>query len=134
MEPGVRFNGELVARNVLGSAGDGLLYIDSRMSDVLVREAEHQIEIDIVEAGLLGGGNRRQRLGAGMDAPQGVQMSVVKSLYTDRQAVDTGTPVVTEFSGVGAAGVRLQGHFQIRYTRDVSLDLIEQPRNGRRRQ
>ena len=53
-EGGIGFDGELVPGEVAGGEGDGLLQIFHRGGFILSRQAEHQVEVEVIEAGGMG--------------------------------------------------------------------------------
>jgi hypothetical protein len=73
-----------------------------------LRQSEHQIEVEVVEAGRAGRLDRPVgRLGI-VDAAQGAQFVIVEALDAERQPIDPGGPVAAEPRLVGRAGVGLE--------------------------
>ena len=100
MKQGVRFERELVKRKVRGLERQRRAQIGECFVECLPRQAEHEIEIEVVEAG----GARRLRgrecLVASVDASEFLQLLGLKALDADRQPVYAGRAVITETLGL----------------------------------
>ena len=75
----------------------------------LLRQRVHQVEVDVVEAGVLRQFHRCVGLAAVVDAAQALQAAVVETLDTDAQAIHARRAIALEAAVLGGAGVGLQG-------------------------
>ena len=130
MEQGVGLQRELVAGQVLRLQGDGLFEIGLGLLQVLSRQCEHQVDIDIVETGLACRFEGTQSLLPVVDTAQRFEMPVVEALYADGQAIDAGLAVSAEMGFVGAVGVGFQRDLAGRMDRQTGAQAAEQPVNG----
>ena len=81
---------------------------------VLARQGVHQVQVEIVEAIVLGQLHRAFGVGAVVDTPQAFQAAIVEALYAEADAVHAGLAVVAEAAVLGGARVGFQGDFKIR--------------------
>ena len=96
-----------------GLQGDGGGHVFLGQRRGLLRQGEHQIEIEIVEAGGMRHLGASDGLAPAVDAAQALQAVVAEALHADGQAVDAGGAVLTEARLLRAAGVGLQGDLRI---------------------
>ncbi len=99
----------------------------------LPRQRIHQVEVEIVEAGL-GDFDGARRLVAVMDAAQRLQMARVEALDADRQAVDAAVAVRPELVGLEGAGIGFQRDFRATVQRQQGADIRQQAVDAGRRQ
>ncbi len=102
MKQGVGFQRQLIMGNVARLQGDGRGDVFPRLLQGLLRQAEHEIEIEIVEAGVVGRFGGANGLAAAVNAADPLQGVVVEALRADGKAVDAQG---TEFAKL----VRLEG-------------------------
>ena len=112
-------------RDVFGSEIERLPKIIHCRVHRLPGQAEHQVEIDIIEAGRARRGERLPGLDGIVDTPQGLQLAVVEALYADRQAIDSGFAITAVISGIGAAGIRFEGDL------DARREVQQRPQPGK---
>src|SRR5579871_444813 len=94
----------------------------------LLRQAEHQVEVEIVKPG---GASRIQGafgLPSSMEAVECDQQAIVKGLNADAQAVEPGFPHGGELGGVRGAGVGFAGDLRIGQYIETGADRSQQPR------
>ena len=77
----------------------------------LLRQRVHQVEVEIVEAGVLRQLDRRLRLAAVVDAAEPFQAAVIETLDAEAEAIDAGVAVALEAAVLGGARIGLQGDF-----------------------
>ena len=121
-EQGVRLQGQLVVRDMRRLQRERALQVGAGAGQVLAGQGVHQVEVDVVEAGVLGQLHRRLGLAAVVDAAQSLQAAVVEALDAEAQAVDAGSEVTLEAVVLGGAGVGLE--------RDLAAGREAQPRAG----
>ena len=122
----VRLDGQLVPAQMGRLQGNGLLQIRQRLLPALPRQAVHQIQIEIIEAGLtrrLGGADR---FVLAVNPAQCLQVRRVETLHANRQPIDAGSAVGVEPALLHRARIRLQRDFCIRSDLDALADFTEQ--------
>ena len=106
--------------------------IGERLLDGLPRQAEHEVEIEVVEARCARGVRGGQRLVTPVDAPEGFQFVVVETLDADREPVHAGIAEAFEAFDIHGAGIGFERDFGIRRDLDPGADAFEQARDGLR--
>src|SRR5690606_17646601 len=81
-------SGQLVVRDMRRLQRERALQVGAGAGQVLAGQGVHQVEVDVVEAGVLGQLHRRLGLAAVVDAAQSLQAAVVEALDAEAQAVD----------------------------------------------
>jgi hypothetical protein len=84
---------------------DGLAQVAQRIVQRLVRQAVHQVHVEVVEAGRAGHAGGAHRFVAVVDAPEGLKLGWLEALDADRQAVDAGLPIGLELSCSNVPGL-----------------------------
>src|SRR5690606_16685336 len=79
-EQGVRLKGELVVGDVRRLQGDGAFDVVFGHGQVLAGQGVHQVQVEVVEAGVAGLLHGRFGLGAVVDPAQPLQAAVVEAL------------------------------------------------------
>ena len=130
MEQGIGFQGELIVGEVAGGRGKGPFQFLHRGVQGLAREAEHQVQVDVIESGRAGLFNRRQALLDAVYAPERLQTLIVHALHPQRQAVDPGLGIGPEVAAVDGARVGLQGDLHIGPQAQSGPQLGHQPCHG----
>ena len=112
-------------------AGDLMLRsIGQRLRECLLRQAIHQIQIEIVKMGS-GNVDRGQSLAAIVDAPQRLELGIIKTLDADREPINPCSAIASKLFRLESAGIRLQGDFRIRQERNARADRRQQPIHAR---
>lgn len=134
----VRFEGELVMADVGRLQGDGAFDVVQGHVERLLRQRIHQVEVEIVEAGLLRGPHRAFGIAAGMDAAEALQATVVEGLHAEAEPVHPGLAVAGERTMLDRAGIGLQGDFRVRREAQAragklqeTVDCIRREQRGR---
>ena len=70
VEHGIRLEGQLVPGQVLGAEAGRRLDVGERRGACLARQRIHEIEVDVVEAGVPGGGEGQADVGSPVDPAQ----------------------------------------------------------------
>jgi hypothetical protein len=94
------------------------------------RAAEHEIEIEILEARRARGFGGAQRRVAPVDAPERLQFFILEALNADGQAIDPGFPETPEVFLVHRAGIGLEGDLDILVERQARANPGQQTVNG----
>ena len=81
--------------------------------DALLGQPHHQIEADVVEAGVARFGERRARATGIVQPGEPAKLRVAKRLHADAQTVDTGIPQRRKLAGVNALGVGFERDLRI---------------------
>jgi len=89
------------------------LYVYFTAFRTCTRQAEHQIQVQIVEAGLLRDFDRAQRLARRMHPAQRLEKGVVETLDADRQPIDAERAELGEFLAFESAGIRFERDLDI---------------------
>src|SRR5690606_26068863 len=126
----VRLQGELVVRDVLGLKRDGGVDVGGGLVAALARQAEHDVDVEVVEPGRARRLHRRTGAARVMDAPDVLEQPVVEALHADRQAVDASRAIAGEAGAVAGAGVGLQRDLDAVDERRAGGDAIDHRRNG----
>ena len=113
-ERGVRLQGELVVADVRRLQGEGTLQVAFGHGQVLAGQGVHQVQVEVVQAGVLGQLHRRLGLGAVVDPAQPLQAAVVEALDAEADPVHPGGAVAVEAAVLGGAGIGFQGDFGLR--------------------
>ena len=103
--------------------------IRQRRLTVLSRQAKHQVEVEVVETGVLRGAHGGQRLPVVVNASDGLEQAGLETLDTEREAVDAGFAEAPEAFLVDGAGVGLQGDLGAGSERYARSHRAEQPIN-----
>jgi hypothetical protein len=109
-EAGARLDGEAIEGHVLWAALQGPRQALLPVLGALAAEAEHEVQADVVEAGAAGGVPGLVALPGAVDAPQGLQVSVLGGLKAEADAVEAPLPQLPELGRIGRARVHLAGH------------------------
>ena len=125
------FQGQLVPGQVRGRQGDGLVEIAQRGARTGRRQAEHQVEIEVVETGPPRRVDRCVGLARVVHATERAQAGVVETLDPEREAIDPGRAVGAEARGVGAAGIRFEGDLDTGRQSHARGDAGQQAGDGR---
>ncbi len=121
----VRLHGQLVPGEVRGGQGEGLAQVGQGVVEALPGQAVHQVEVEVVEAGLARHVGGAHCLGAVVDAPQGLQLVGLEALHADGQAIDAEAPVVGELDLFEGAGIGFQGDLDAVGEADPALDAFQ---------
>lgn len=100
-------------RQVRRLQGEGAFQIVLGLRQRLLGQRVHQVDVEVVVAGVLRQLDRALGFGAVMDAPQALQGGVVETLHAEAQPVDPGRTVPVETPVLGGPGIGFQGDFQI---------------------
>ena len=113
-EQGVRFQRELIMRQMLRIQREGLLDIIQCHGQGLLGQGIHQIQIDVAETGVLSADHRRPSPLGVMDSAQALKAAIIETLHAETQAVHAGREITGEAVVFGGTGVAFQGDFAIR--------------------
>ena len=125
----VRLQRQVVTGEVLRLVLQSALHILHRLIQRLPRQRIHQVEIDIVEM-LLRNFYRVFGFSRRMDAPQRLQMGIVKTLDAERQTIYAGLLEQREFVRLHRTRVRLQRDLGIDIQRQQHAHLAQDLRNS----
>src|SRR5690606_22966524 len=95
-EQRVRFQGELVVAEVCRLEHERLLDVRERALHRLPGEREHQIEVEVGDAGRVQFLGSRDRGAPVVDPAEGLQLYLIEALHAQRDAVDARGAVVAE--------------------------------------
>lgn len=113
MEVSIRLQRQLVKRNVRGLKADrGPDIVDGVFCN-RPRQAEHQIQIEVVEPGLLRDFDRALRFARRMHPAQRLQKTVVETLNPDRQPVDPERAKLRKLLAFERAGISFERDLDI---------------------
>ncbi|MNF68715.1 hypothetical protein D3C84_505800 [compost metagenome] len=129
-EHGIRLHRQLVPGQVGRALGDGKAQIAEGILDGLVRQAVHQVQVEVGETGGARHVGGADGLVTVVDAPQGLELFRLEALHADRQAVDAQRPVVAELGLLEGAGVGFQGDFDIAGEGYAPFHAFEQTAQG----
>ena len=125
-ERGVRFERQLIVRDVRGLQRHRALHVGQCAVQRLLRQRVHQVQIDVGVAGIL----RRLHCGLGLtsrvDATEPLQFVVVEALHAERNAVDAGRQVTVEATVFDGAGIGFQGDLGVIGQRQARAHAVEQ--------
>ena len=109
---GVLFVNHLVATEMLSAQGQGL--IQGAVPDVhrLARDRKHQIDVDVLEAGLSQNVITTEHHVAAVDTPQPVQQRLIERLHAHGNAIDT--ELAQEGRFIRRNGRRIALHAELR--------------------
>ena len=127
MKRRVRFDSELVIRQMRRLQGYSIGNIGQRLRHRLPRQAKHQVQIKIVQPGGVRGLSGGERRAPVVNPPQPLQLRVVETLHADRQPVNTRRPEFSEFAPLDRTGIGLQGDFRIGTQRQAGAQTGQQP-------
>ena len=113
MKSGVGFNRQLVIGQVGRFQCDGVSDVGQRLLDRLPRQTKHQVQVEVVQPGSMGGFGGGESVATAMDPPQLAQLPVIETLNTDRQAVNTCFPELGELAPLHRAGISFQGNLGV---------------------
>ncbi len=119
----VGFQRQVVGREMRRREADGRFDICARLRQCLLRQAVHQIEVEIIEVRMRDF-DRAPGLCIIVNAAERFEMRGIETLDADREAVDPGRPELPEF-------LRLE-RARIGFERDLSPGVERQPRAHRR--
>ncbi len=122
----VRLQGELVVRDVRGRQRERALQVMFGLGQGLFRQRVHQVDVEVVVAGIPGQLHRALGLAAVVDAAQAPERVVVEGLDAEADAVHPGRAVAVEAAVLGGAGVGLQRHFQVRREPQPRAGLLQE--------
>ena len=128
---GVGFQRQLIPGQVLRGERHRLIQIGHRLGVLLIRQAMHQVEVQVVEAGAARHVDGAERFTVIMDAAEGLQMFGIEALDADRQAVDAGQPVVAKLGLLEGAGVGFEGDFDVVCERHALIQRLQKAVQGR---
>ena len=111
-EHGVRLQRQLVVRDVRRLQRDRALDVVFGHRQGLFRQRVHQVEVEIVEAGILRELHRRLGLAAVVDAAEALQATVVETLDAEAQPIHARRAITLEAAMLGGAGIGFQGDFE----------------------
>ena len=130
MEQRVGLQGKLVEGEVRRLQVESRLEIGQRLVDGLTGQAEHQVQVDLFESGLVC--HARGVLGVlpSVDAAELAQVFRREALHAQREPVDAGLPVTPEALALRRPRVRLQGDFRPGGDLDPRADARQQGSDG----
>ena len=100
----------------------------------MLRQCVHQVQIEIIEAGILRGFHRAQGIATAVDAAQPLQAAVIKTLHTKTQAIDASGKIAGKWAVLHRAGVGFQCDFGIGRKPQPGAGLLQKPVDGRGRE
>src|ERR1700733_1923148 len=98
------------------------------LRDSLVRQAVHQIEIEIRQARDLQLLDCALRIGSAVDATQALELSGVEALRTERYAGNSGGAIIGKAAALDRTRVGLQRDFQVSGELEPLLHAAQKPR------
>ena len=119
MKQCIRFQGEMISRNMRDAIRSSGLDIVSRLLRCLMRECIHQIEINIIKI-LLSDFDCAMRLAVVVYSSQRSKMLGIKALNTDGKAVNSCGAEIGELDRLKCSGISLQRHFGEMFQRQQS--------------
>jgi hypothetical protein len=125
-EHGVRLQGQLVVADVGGLQGEDAFQVVLGHRQRLLRQRVHQVEVEVVEAGILGQLHRRLGFAAVVDPAQSLEATVVEALDAEAQAIDAGLAIQLEAAVLGGAGVGLKGDLAPRDETQAAAGLLQE--------
>ncbi len=131
VEHGVGFQRQLIPGQVLGCERHGLIQIGHRLGVLLIRQAVHQVEVQVVEAGAARHLDRTEGFAVVMDAAKGLEMAGIEALDANRQAIDARQPVVAKLGLLEGAGVGFEGDFDFIGERHALVQRLQKAVQGR---
>ena len=118
MKVSIRFEREVIHRQMRRRNGECCLDIGTRFVNALSRQTVHQIKIEVIKvrARDIDGA---ARLIVVMDAPQRLEMRRIKTLDADRQPVDAGGAKAAKFFRFESPRVGFEGDLRIHRQRQT---------------
>lgn len=113
MKLGVGFQRQLVPGEMLRRQGNGLLEICQSQLRGLPGQAMHEIQIEIIKARLTRLGHRVKRIFTAVNAPQGLELFLMKALDTQRKTIDTRLSVGRKAAPLEGPWIGLEGDFNV---------------------
>ena len=107
-----------------------LLQVVHGVCQGLVRQAVHQVQIDVLKSGLPGYLYCTQGLVTDMLSAQQLQVIIVKTLHTDRLPVATQCAIGGNLGLLEGAGVGVQGDFDASLPVRARLNALQQALEG----
>jgi len=104
------------------------LNVRQRLRYGLLRQAVHQIEVEIRKAGGVQLSDRAFSIGGAMDAPQALQLLGIKALRAKLNPGDAGAAIVGEAPALDRAGIGLERHLDVGGQFQLAAHRVEQPR------
>ncbi len=130
VEYGVGLERQLIPGQVLGCERHRLIQIGHGLGIVLIRQAVHQVQVQVVEAGAARHVDGAEGFAVVMDAAQRLQMLGVETLDANRQAVDARQPVVAKLGLLEGAGVGFEGDFDVIGERHALVQRLQKTVEG----
>ena len=106
--------------------GDQAVEVGERAGELLLRQRVHQVEVDVVEAGVARAGVRLHGLGGVVDAPQPLELSVVEALDAHRQPVHPRGAIAPEVTGLGGARIGFERDLDVLRKGQPAAHLLQQ--------
>ena len=125
---------QLVMRQVRRLQRNRFFHIRQCAIDRLFRQRVHQIEVDIVDAGILRHFHRALGFARAVDAADAFQCGVVKTLHAETDAVYPGVAITREGTMLDGARIRLQRDFDVVGQAQPRRNVIDDFRDGVRRE
>lgn len=122
----VWFYGQLVLGEVCGGQGEGLVQVGQGVVEVLFGQVVYQVEVEVVEVGLVCYVGGVYCFGVVVDVFQGLQFVGLEVLYVDGQVIDVEVLVVGEFDLFEGVGIGFQGDFDVVGEVDFVFDVFQQ--------
>ncbi len=122
----VGLQGQLIPGQVGRREGNGLAQIGQCFVLGLIRQAVHQVQVEVVETGParhVGGANR---FVAVVNAAQRLEFGFLKALNADRQPIDAQAAIGAELGLFEGAGVGFQGDLDVAGKADALFDALQQ--------
>ncbi|KAG0944659.1 hypothetical protein G6F31_014561 [Rhizopus arrhizus] len=122
----VRFQGQLVVRDVRRLQCEGAFKIGLGAGQGLFRQRVHQVDVEIVVARVLRHLHRALGLATVVDAAQALEHRVVETLDAEAEAVHAGRAVAVEAAVFGGARVGFQGDLGIGREAQARAGLLQE--------
>ncbi|MNT12013.1 hypothetical protein D3C72_1469210 [compost metagenome] len=122
----VRFQGQLIPRQVCRFQGDGCAQVGQGIVQGLIRQAMHQVQVEVVEPGLPRHTGGAYGFVTVVNPSQGLELFLLKALNTDRQAIDPQFPVRHELVLLECPRIGFQRDFDVAGKRNALFDAFEQ--------
>ncbi|MNI30002.1 hypothetical protein D3C73_838310 [compost metagenome] len=126
----VRFQGQLIPRQVCRFQGDGCAQVGQGIVQGLIRQAMHQVQVEVIEAGLPRHAGGTYGFVAIVNPAQGLEFFLLEALDADRQAVDPQFPVRHELVLLERTRIGFQRDFDVAGKGDALFDAFEQATQG----
>ncbi len=125
-EHGVRFQGQLVVRDVGRLQRERAFQVGLGSGQGLLRQRVHQVDVEVVVARILRHLHRALGLATVVDAAQSFQRGIIKALDAEAEAVHPGRAVTIKATVLGGARVGLQGDLGIRRKAQAGTGLLQE--------